>query len=438
MDRWLPSGYGFRRWALVFALGVAVIGLGLAMFLTNVYRLYILNSTGTSLLYPLTLQFIPHPFRELLVGIVGVGLTLWGAWGINRAIRSRRGQGSPVELPAFAPIRAARRADGPAIVAIGGGTGMPTLLRGLQGVTDNISAVVNVVDDGGSSGRLRRDLGILPPGDFRNNLVALSDVEPLLTELFQYRFEGTGDLEGHSFGNLFLVAMTGVTGSFEQGIREFSRVLAVRGNVLPSSLANIELYAELEDGEIVRGKSVIPRTQVPVKAGIHEARPCSRLPRSYFRHLQGGSHRARPGLPLHQRDAPAARGGHRPGGQVQEDAIKVYICNVATQPGETDGYGVVDHVSALRKPYRLGAIRLRSLQLQPFREKEHQARVECDGGQARSGGGGALSEHRICAGRRGARRQSPAPRPAKLAAAVMRLYEKRGGKGAPARVRDRA
>src|SRR4029079_14993730 len=156
------------------------------------------------------------------------------------AARKAAAKGRPLTTPVLAPTRAARRAEGPRIVAIGGGTGMPTLLRGIKGVTDNITAVVNVVDDGGSSGRLRRDLGILPPGDFRNNLAGLSRAGTLLAELFQYRFEGAGDLEGHSFGNLFLVAMTGVTGSFEQAIRESSRVLAVRGNVLPSSLANIE------------------------------------------------------------------------------------------------------------------------------------------------------------------------------------------------------
>src|SRR5205085_12500558 len=133
--------------------------------------------------------------------------------------------------PVHAPMRAARKAGGPRIVAIGGGTGMPTLLRGLKEVTDNITAVVNVVDDGGSSGRLRRDLGILPPGDFRNNIVALSEVEPLMTELFQYRFEGAGEVEGHSFGNLFLLAMTGGTGIFEQGILGSSRVLALLGKV---------------------------------------------------------------------------------------------------------------------------------------------------------------------------------------------------------------
>src|SRR5215203_1275154 len=265
MNKWFPSGYGFRRWAVVFALGVAILALGMAMGITNFYRIYVVDSTGTTVLYFATLQFIGHPWRELLVGSVGLGLLIWGGIGISRASQNAAARGKPMEVPVLAPMMAPRRPNGPRMVAIGGGTGMPTLLRGLKEVTDNITAVVNVVDDGGSSGRLRRDLGILPPGDFRNNLVALSDVEPLMTELFQHRFEGAGELEGHSFGNLFLVAMTGVTGNFEKAIRESSRVLAVRGKVLPASLVDIELYAELKNGDIVRGESVIPRTPVPLK-----------------------------------------------------------------------------------------------------------------------------------------------------------------------------
>ena len=346
MDKWLPSGYGFRRSAFVLALGVAIVGLGLAMYLTNLYRLYVVDNSGKTPFYYATFQFIPHPWRELLAGAVGIGLAAWGVRGMTMAVRMAASKGNSLAPSVLAPIRAARRAEGPHIVAIGGGTGMPTLLRGLKDVTDNITAVVNVVDDGGSSGRLRRDLGILPPGDFRNNLVALSDVEPLMTELFQYRFEGAGDLEGHSFGNLFLVAMTGVTGSFEQAIRESSRVLAVRGNVLPSSLSDIELYAELENGDTVRGESVIPRTPVPIKrvfmkpahapgypeaiSAIYKAECIVLGPGSLFTSIMP---------PLLVEDIARAVKNSK--------AVKVYICNVATQPGETDGFGVIEHVRAL-------------------------------------------------------------------------------------------
>lgn len=348
MDRWFPSGYGFRRWALVFAAGVAVLALGLAMWITNFYRAYLVDSTGTTFLYFATLQFIPHPWREILVGAVGLGLLIWGGLGISRATARAAARGRVFEVPVLSVMRSDRHVDGPRIVAIGGGTGMPTLLRGLKEVTDNITAVVNVVDDGGSSGRLRRDLGILPPGDFRNNLVALADAEPLMMELFQYRFEGAGELEGHSFGNLFLVAMTAVTGNFEQSIRESSRVLAVRGKVLPASLEDIELYAELQNGDIVRGESVIPRTIVPLKRVFMRPAHAAGYPEAISEILNAEIIVLGPGSlftsimpPMLVEDI--ARAVKR-----NTTALKVYICNVATQPGETDGFGVIEHVRALQ------------------------------------------------------------------------------------------
>lgn len=224
---------------------------------------------------------------------------------------------------------------------------MPALLRGIKEVTDNITAVVNVVDDGGSSGRLRRDLGILPPGDFRNNLVALSDVEPLLTELFQHRFEGAGDLEGHSFGNLFLVALTDITGGFENAVHESSRVLAIRGKVLPSSLTDMELYAELENGETVRGESVIPRAPARIKRVFVKPTHAPGYPEALSEIYNADMIILGPGSlytsimpPLLVEDIARAVKSNR-------TAVKIYICNVATQPGETDGFGVVEHVRAL-------------------------------------------------------------------------------------------
>lgn len=438
MDKWLPSGYGFRRWALLFALGVAVVGLGLAMAVTNLYRLYITDGTGTTFLYFATLQFIPHPLRELSVTLVGLAVALWGAWGINRAARTASAMGRAFEVPVLAPLRAARRAEGPKIVAIGGGTGMPTLLRGLKELNDNITAVVNVVDDGGSSGRLRRDLGILPPGDFRNNLVALSDVEPLMSELFQYRFEGTGELEGHSFGNLFLVAMTGITGSFEQGIRESSRVLAVQGNVLPSSLADIELYAELQNGDIVRGESVIPRTPVPIKRvfmkpahapGYPEA--LSEIYRAEVIVLGPGSLYTSIMPPLLVEDIARAVKANR-------TAIKVYICNVATQPGETDGFGVVDHVRALQDHIGPGLFDyvLYNSNLSGVKDIKPEwdvTAVTLDPAQA------ARYPNLEFVPADVVRDDNPLRHdPAKLASAVMRLYQNRRGTGnAPGKARQR-
>jgi uncharacterized cofD-like protein len=436
MDRWLPSGYGFRRSAFILALGVAIIGLGLAMALANLYRMFVLDLTGTTFLFFATLQFIPHPFREILVALVGIGLAAWGAWGMSRAVRIATGKGRSMASPVLAPFREARRAEGPEIVAVGGGTGMPTLLRGLKEVTDNITAVVNVVDDGGSSGRLRRDLGILPPGDFRNNLVALSDVEPLMAELFQHRFEGAGELEGHSFGNLFLVAMNNITGSFEHAIRESSRVLAVRGQVLPSSLANIELYAELENGEVVRGESVIPRTPVPIKRVFMEPPHAPSYPEALSAIYRADLIVLGPGSlftsimpPLLVEDIARAVKNAR--------AVKVYICNVATQPGETDGYGVVEHVRALHNHIGQGLFDyviynsnlLGASQIKP---EWKVSQVTFDPVAANRYPNVEFVPADVV------RDDNPLRHdPAKLATAVMRLYENRGGKGAPGRIRER-
>jgi uncharacterized cofD-like protein len=437
MQRWFPSGYGFRRWAAVLALGVAILALGTAMALTNMYRLYILDRTGTNFLYYTTLQFIPHPYREALVALVGVTLAIWGAIGISRAAQKATARGRPFSNPVLGPMRAARRAEGPRVVAIGGGTGMPTLLRGLKEVTDNIAAVVNVVDDGGSSGRLRRDLGILPPGDFRNNLVALSDVEPLMAELFQHRFEGTGELEGHSFGNLFLVAMTDVTGSFELAIRESSRVLAVRGKVLPASLQDIELYAELQNGEIVKGESVIPRTPAPIKRVFMKPTHAPAYPEAISEIINAEIIVLGPGSlftsimpPLLVEDIARAVKNNR-------TAVKVYVCNVATQPGETDGYGVIEHVRALQSHIGNGLFDYVIYNSNLSGEKDIKPEwgvtaVKLDRSAARLPNVEFVEADVV-------REDNPLRHdPTKLANAVMHLYERRGGKNAaPGRVRER-
>jgi uncharacterized cofD-like protein len=322
-------------------------------------------------------------------------------------------------------------------VAIGGGTGMPTILRGLKEVTDNIAAVVNVVDDGGSSGRLRRDLGILPPGDFRNNLVALSEVEPLMAELFQYRFEGAGELEGHSFGNLFLVAMSQVTGSFEHAIRESSRVLAVRGKVLPSSLENIELYAELENGEVVRGESVIPRTPVPLKRVFMEPPHALGYPEAMAEILAADVIVLGPGSlftsimpPLLVEDIARAV-------KSNPTAVKVYVCNVATQPGETDGFGVVDHVRALHN--HIGPGLFDYVIYNSNYSGERDIKPEWKVSVVKLDPQAAARFSRIEFVPADVVRDDNPLRhdPHKLADAVMRLYENRGGRGSPGRVRQR-
>ncbi|MDO8531856.1 MAG: YvcK family protein [Dehalococcoidia bacterium] len=336
--RFLYPGLHIKRYLALSVLGMLAIGAGLAYLFIYVYVL-----SGN----------VPHvlPNRAMEVAlflITGVGLVAAGLWGIIRAL-------TPLWNPSvrggnFADIilRHQHRGSGPRIVAIGGGTGLSTLLRGLKEHTSNITAVVTVSDDGGSSGRLRRDMGVLPPGDFRNCLVALADAEPLVTKLFQYRFSKGSDLEGHSFGNLFIVAMSGVTGSFEEAIYESSRVLAIRGRVLPSTIANVTLYAQMESGSMVYGESSITGSGQCVRRVFIEPAKVEAYPEAAQAIAEAQMIIIGPGslytsiLPnlLVEGIRQAVAGSRAP---------KVYVCNVSTQPGETDGYSVADHVEALRQ-----------------------------------------------------------------------------------------
>ncbi|MEZ4657508.1 MAG: YvcK family protein [Caldilineaceae bacterium] len=274
--------------------------------------------------------------------------------------------------PFMTPSRTAT--GGPKIVAIGGGTGMPQLLRGLREYTDAITAIVTVADDGGSSGRLRRQMGMLPPGDFRNNIAALSESEELLTRLFQYRFarydalrgaQDKSELAGHSFGNLFIATMAAVSGSFESGLAESSRVLAVRGRVLPSTLEQIHLCAEIarrreptehsqtggpDDDEwlLVEGESQIPETDGQIMRVFLKPETPPAYPEAIRAILQADLIVAGPGsfftsimpnlLVPGVRDAICASA-----------APRIYICNITTQPGETDHFTVSDHMLQLRR-----------------------------------------------------------------------------------------
>ncbi len=348
---WWPAGLGLRPWAALMIAGLATLGMAGAMWLTNLYRAFVLPQTGTPLVYDLTLQFIAHPWRELGVAGLGLALTGMGYRGLARAVRAASRSGRPVGPPAvLAPLRLRPPRDGIRVVSVGGGTGQPTVLRGFKPHTDHITAVVTVADDGGSSGRLRRDLGILPPGDFRNCLVALSDVEPLLEELFQYRFGAdSGDLQGHAFGNLFLVAMTGVTGgNFEAAIRECSRVLAVRGDVLPSTLADVTLHAELTDGTIISGESDLPKGKAAVRRVFLTPEQPHGYPDAVAAILDADLIVLGPGS-LYTSVIPNLLVPDIVRAVRSSPAVKVYVCNVATQPGETDQFGVLEHVQALRE-----------------------------------------------------------------------------------------
>jgi uncharacterized cofD-like protein len=237
--------------------------------------------------------------------------------------------------------------NGPKIVAIGGGTGLSTMLKGIKRITNNVTAVVTVGDDGGSSGRLREEMGVLPPGDIRNCIAALASDVDLMTKLFQYRFKkDVQELGGHSFGNLFLTAMCEITGDMYKAVIESSKVLAIRGRVLPSTLDDMKLVAEMEDGSIIKGESVIPESGKKIKRLFTEPANCKPLdevlkaikdaeliimgPGSLFTSVL-------PNLLIKEIAEEIEK----------SNAKKLYICNVMTQPGETDGFTVSDHIRTI-------------------------------------------------------------------------------------------
>jgi uncharacterized cofD-like protein len=267
----------------------------------------------------------------------------------------------PDENVADSLYRYSQRGRGPRIVAIGGGTGLPNLLRGLTEFTSNITAVITVADDGGSSGRLRRELGLLPPGDFRNNIAALARDEALMTQLLQYRFGGrsnddngnepTGQLQGHAFGNLLLAALTGITGSFDEALAAAGRVLAIRGRVLPSTLTNVVLGAEVimtgEPGtQRIIGESIIPKSGGRISKVFLEPADPPAYPQAVQSILQADVVIIGPGS-LFTSILPNLLVPGISSALYRTTATRIYVCNLATQPGETDNYTVANHVSAL-------------------------------------------------------------------------------------------
>ncbi|MFE7060577.1 uridine diphosphate-N-acetylglucosamine-binding protein YvcK [Sutcliffiella sp. NPDC057660] len=234
----------------------------------------------------------------------------------------------------------------PKIVILGGGTGLPVLLRGLKHYDVDITAIVTVADDGGSSGRLRDELQIPPPGDVRNVLAALSDVEPLVEDLFQHRFQAGNGLSGHSLGNLLLAAMTTITGDFVHAIREMSKVLNVRGKVLPAANQSVILHAEMEDGTVISGESKIPYSGKKIKRVFLTPENVEPLRESVEEIRKADLIIVGPGS-LYTSILPNLLVPKIGEAVCESDAKKVYICNVMTQAGETLDYTASDHVKAL-------------------------------------------------------------------------------------------
>ncbi|HEU6439806.1 MAG TPA: gluconeogenesis factor YvcK family protein [Terriglobales bacterium] len=348
--RWLQPGIGFKRWLVVVFVGELLLALAGALLLRQVYREYEFSGPGQTALYLLTMQFVPYWVRGVIVATAGMALFAYGSW---RSVRVLMGPflNSEGDQPLVEVIYQKRfLARGPKTVVIGGGTGLSTLLRGIKEHTSNITAVVTVADDGGSSGRLREELGIPAVGDIRNCIAALADSESLMTELLQYRFPGAAgaSLGGHTIGNLLLAAMSSIQGDdFEEGVRQMNRVLAVRGQVVPATGTAVTLHARLLDGAEVTGQSEIAKspkidriwlTPDDVAAGddairaIDEADLVVIGPGSLYTSIM-------PSLLLPELFA-AVRASA---------AVRLYICNVATQLGETQGYDLADHVGALER-----------------------------------------------------------------------------------------
>lgn len=232
------------------------------------------------------------------------------------------------------------------IVVIGGGTGLSTLLRGLKKYPFSITAIVTVADDGGSSGRLRDDYDIPPPGDIRNVIAALSDAEPLVEQMFQYRFSQSVDLGGHSLGNLMLTALTDITGDFSHAISEMSKVLKVHGKVLPAANKKVTLYAELVDGSIIAGESKIPNAQLPIKRVFLEPNDVKPLPEAIRAIHSADIILIGPGS-LYTSIIPNLLVKEIGKAVIEAKGRKIYICNLMTQKGETIRYSATDHVKAI-------------------------------------------------------------------------------------------
>ncbi len=338
---WLLPGMGVKRWLLCLALAAILMGAGFFSLLAQ----------WRGWLRP---QFVTTPWIGVALLLVGL---LLGMLAIRQvAMRLVAPFRRPDEAVAESVYRHARGRRGPRIVAIGGGTGMPGLLRGLKAYTSNLTAIVTVADDGGSSGRLRRELGLLPPGDFRNNITALARDETLLSQLMQYRFgdnvmaQEPSQLRGHAFGNLLLAALAGITGSFDEALLAMGRVLAMQGEVMPSTLDTVTLEADVatEEGVVqhVVGESAIPQVHGRVQRVYLRPTPVKAYPPALQAILQADLIVLGPGS-LYTSVLPNLLVPDLAEALRRTRAPKIYVCNIAEQPGETDGFTTADHVQAL-------------------------------------------------------------------------------------------
>lgn len=376
--RWLSPGMKLKRWLIVAIIGAFFFLDGFGRVLDAHFYNFHVNETIDQVLLPR----LGAPALQWIFMCIGAALVYYG---LRQWMRSTVAALSPeAGTRLIETIYEARRLDrGLRIAVVGGGTGLSTVLRGLKPYTSNLCAIVTVTDDGGSSGRLRQELGVLPPGDIRNCLVALADSESMMADLFQYRFQEGDGLSGHSFGNLFIAAMCGIAGDFDRAIKESSRVLAIKGRVLPATLANVGLEADLEDGTTVRGESAISKAAARIERVRLVPAGCTGLPEAIQAIQEADAIVLGPGS-LYTSVMPDLLVPGIAEAIVRSTAVKVYVCNIMTQPGETDGMSASEHVRALLTAtrQRLADYALVNVQ-QPHRllrayEREHAFAVTPD------------------------------------------------------------
>ena len=330
----LYPGLGVKRWLLLGATGISLCSIGLAFLMRKLF----------SLGFP---DFLPLYLEGVFMLALGVAVLALAVYGLYRSVGPLVLASKTIDGLADAIYTRRSREKGPRVVVIGGGTGLSRLLRGMKAHSDNLTAVVSVGDNGGSSGRLREELGVPPPGDFRNCLVALSDSEPLVRELFQYRFDRGNGLRGHSFGNLFIVAMTDITQNFEEALSHSSKVLAVRGDIIPATAASLTLSAELKDGAVVHGESQIGESGGAVERLMIEPAD-ARASLSAVDAIRDSDVVVLGPGSLYTSVLPNLLVGGITEALKKSESLKIYVCNVATQKGETDGYRVEDHLEAIQ------------------------------------------------------------------------------------------
>ena len=366
--KWLYPGMKMKRWLLLFAIGVLMSSFGAALAFNYEYL-----GRAEEAIFQLIYRHVGS-YQYGLTTTIGICIMIIGALFMLYATRSIIRS----IIAVLIPDRTGRIVDmiyqerklgkGPIVTVIGGGHGLSVLLRGIKSSTSNVSAVVTVADDGGSSGRLREELGIIPPGDLRNCLVALADTEPLMEKLFQYRFKGETTLAGHSFGNLFIAAMNEVTGDMETALKESSKVLAVKGRVIPASKEIVRLDAIMTDGTVVEGESQIPEAHKKIRRVQLFPKRVPAVPAALEAIENADAIILGPGS-LYTSIMPNLLVEGVAKALKKSKAIKIYICNVMTQPGETDKYSAAAHAKAILDHTGRGAIDYVLVNSAPIPEK---------------------------------------------------------------------